>query len=171
MARSVSLPNLDYLRKKDVRLYETLRVIQENLIPGSQPSPPPVTGISVVSNGNGGFDIVLSDAGDVQREVNYFVEHDTSPDFQRARVEDLGASRSTVLQLGSGTFYFRAYSQYRFPPSPPSSPVVFGGSSPTGVRGGGTQTAPLQASTGSGSAPTNGQLGGSGFGKYTVRTQ
>jgi hypothetical protein len=166
----VTIRNLDYLQRKDQRLYEALTDIQRALVPQSQDPPPAVTAISVASLGNGSVDVTIADGGAVNQGVNYWVEHADNPNFLNARPEDFGGSRTGVIAIGSGTRYFRAYSQYRYPWSLPNSPVVFGGfGNPTGVVGGGTATPILQPSTGSGTGSTNGQQASWGFGKIRVR--
>ncbi|MGH9735424.1 MAG: hypothetical protein ACRD8A_12650 [Candidatus Acidiferrales bacterium] len=166
---NVQLPNLEHIRKKDPRLYETIRAIQQYLPPASQPAPPPVTNVSVASNGDGTVDVTFADSGAVTQQVNYFVEHAADATFFGARQEDFGASRNGSIRIGSTARAFRVFSQYRFPPSPPSEPVVFGGAAATLVGGGGSVATAPQASTGSGTASSSGQQSGQGFGKNRVR--
>jgi hypothetical protein len=166
----VQLPNLDYLRQKDPKLYETVKAIQGVLAPATQDPPPPVTAINVVSLGNGSVDVTFADGGPVNQGVNYFVEHADNENYTNARVEDLGASRGRVIAIGSPARAFRVYSQYNNPPSLPNEPTVFGGAgTPVFVSGGGPTTPPLQPSTGSGTASVTGQQPGQGFGRNTVR--
>jgi hypothetical protein len=167
MAESVFLRNLDHIRVKDPKIYEALIDIQNALRPVNQPAPPQVSGIAVTA-ANGWFTIALTDTGDVNAGVEYFIEYSTTAAFQQPIVVHNGASRTAVLNLGNQTLFWRAYSQYQNPLSPPSKPIVFG-NPPTGVVGGGAAVPPAVASTGSGTASTNGQQGGSGFGKQPIR--
>ena len=131
---------------------------------GTVSPPPTISALSVVASG-GIFDIQIQDNSPVNRGINYFVEYSTAASFAQPHVVDLGASRSYRATWGNQTLYFRAYSQY--PTSAPSATVYFGSSAaPTGVVGGGTAGPAPQTSTGSGTAPNNGQQGGAGFG-YT----
>lgn len=165
----VAVRNLDYIRKRDPRLYEALSDIRASLMPQTQDAPPPVTAINAVSLGNGAVDVTIADSGPVNHNVHYFVEHADNPQFLNPRPEHLGASRVAQIVVGTPDRYFRAYSQYVYPPSQPSAPVNFGGGTPTAINGGGTATPALQASTGSGTGATSGQNGGWGFGKVRVR--
>lgn len=167
----VKIRNLEYLRKKDVKLYEAIQDIQRFLPPAEQEPPPNVGNLSVLPLGNGAVDVTFADSGTVNQGVNYFVEHADNPDFRNARVEHFGASRNGTIVIGSGSRYFRVFSQYQNPHSLPSPPVIFGGpQGPFRVFGGGTPTPTLQPSTGSGTSSANGQQIGSGFGKIRIRT-
>ena len=166
----VKIRNLDYIQRKDPKFYEALTDIQRALVPATQEPPPQVTGINVVTLGTGAVDVTFTDRGAVNQGVNYFVEHADNPNFSNPRQEDFGGRRNGVIVIGSGTRYFRVFSQYRYPWSLPNNPVVFGGvGAPTSVTGGGTATPALQASTGSGTASSNGQQGSWGFGRVRVR--
>lgn len=169
MPSSVQLPNMSWIRRKDPRLYEILRVVQRYLPPATQPPPPPVSNVSVVSNGDGTVDVTFKDSGPVNQAVNYFVEHASDGTFFGSRVEDFGASRSGSVRIGGTARAWRVYSQYAFPPSVPNKAVTFGGATATMVGGGGAAQGP-QASTGSGTASPTGQQSGQGFGKNRVRT-
>lgn len=168
MAEPVFIPNLDHHRVTDPKLWESLTAIQSHLRPATQPAPPQVSGITVTA-ANGYFTVALTDSGAVGSGIHYFIEYSLTPGFEQPIVIDNGASRTLVLNLGAQTLFWRAYSQYLFPFSPPSPPIVFGGATPTGVVGGGAIAPPAVASTGSGTGATNGQQGGSGFGKQPTR--
>ncbi len=128
-------------------------------------APPQIGGVSVTS-ATGIFDAVITDNGTVNKTINYFLEYSVNVNFVQPHVIDLGASRSWRGFLGNQTLYFRAYSQYIG--SPASTPVNFG--APTAGVGGGALAGPaIQASTGSGTAPSNGQGGGQGFGNVDTR--
>lgn len=168
MAEEVFLPNLDHIRVKDPKMWEVFVKIQSHLRAATQPAPPQVSSI-VVTAANGWFNVVLTDNGDVNAGVEYFIEYSTTAGFQQPVVVHNGASRTAVLNLGNQTLFWRAYSQYQNPLSQPSPPIVFGGTTPLGVVGGGATVPPAVASTGSGTGSTNGQQGGSGFGKSPIR--
>ncbi len=135
-----------------------------------QPPAPPQN-ISVKA-ANGLAHVTITDSSQRSRSLNYFLEHDTNPAFPAPHVVHLVASRGAFLSLPAKdddgnpqNWYFRAYSMN--PGSTqPSEHIVFGGANaPTPVNvGGTTQLTPL-TSTGSGTASTTGQQGGSGFGK------
>jgi hypothetical protein len=142
---------------------------------GTMPSPPTVQQLQVKTNGAGLVHAVITDNNPIQRNLHYFVEYDTDPNFLKPHVVHLGASRSmNPLNLPAKddngnpqNFYFRAYSQY--PGSKPGTVVHFGGDTPTAVNPGGTQQMTLLPSTGSGTAQATGEQGGSGFGKVLFR--
>lgn len=131
--------------------------------PGVQSSAPPQITAFGVTSSNGQFFFVITDNSPINRNINYYVEYSTDIGFSHPHVLDLGASRTGTLWLGSGSFYFRAYSQYT-PVSPPSSFVNFG-IPPTLVAGGGSFAGvTLPQSTGSGTGLGNGTQGGVGAG-------
>jgi hypothetical protein len=141
---------------------------------GTMPAPPPVQSLTVKTNG-GLVHAVVSDNNPIQKNLHWFVEYDTDPAFNKPHVAHLGVSRSMQpINLpakdddgNDQTFYFRAYSQY--PGSHPSAPIHFGGTTPTAVNPGGTGQMTLLSSTGSGTAQSSGEQGGSGFGKVLHR--
>src|SRR5207253_3159090 len=118
--------------------------------------------------------VTISDNNAIQRGINYFIEHDTDPNFTNPQVEDLHASRQKTLSLPAmdddgnpQPRYVRVYSQYKG--SPPSAPIYFGGNTPTPVNPGGTAKLTLLRSTGSGTAQNSGEQGASGLGKVLFR--
>ena len=140
----------------------------------SQPDAP--TSINVKA-ANGLVHVTLSDTSQRSRALHYFVEADTSPSFPQPHVFQLNASRGLFTTLpalndssGAQSWYFRSYSMY--PGSEQRSEhQVFGGTyNPTPVSvGGSTALTPLP-STGAGTAETNGQRGGQGFGSPQFST-
>lgn len=143
---------------------------------GAMPPPPNIASLTVKSSGTGLVHAMISDPGNVSRNLQYFVEYDTNPAFTQPQVVHMGASRGALLHLpgkndgGDGqNFYFRGYSQY--PGSQkPSDRVVYGSTTtPTAVAPGGTDTLTLIPSTGSGTAANSGQEGGSGLGQNLKR--
>ena len=133
--------------------------------------PNPLNAINVAA-GSDSVHVTLEDNSQRSRALNYFVEWSANdPSFANPHVEHLVASRGRVLSLppmdadsNPYTYYFRAYSAY--PSSKiPSTPVYFGGKIPQAVTLSGSTTLTLLNSTGSGTAPSNGQRGGVGFGK------
>jgi hypothetical protein len=128
-----------------------------------------------VKASNGLVHAVINDQNQLRRGTHYFVEYDTDPSFRQPHVVHLGASRTMhPLNLPAlddnghpQKFYFRAYAQ--LPGGKPSKPVRFGGDTATAVDPGGTGQMTLLESTGSGTAPANGQSAGQGFGKQLHR--
>jgi hypothetical protein len=140
---------------------------------GESSPPPTVGGVNVKAAGEM-VHVTISDANQVSKPIEYFVEHSTSPNFVNPHVTHLVSSRGLFITLPSkndaGTaqpWYFRAYSQY--PGSQPSAPVYYGGLSPTAVTLSGTTHLTPLASTGSGTASPIGQQGGWGRGKTSYR--
>ena len=122
---------------------------------GTQPPPPPVQAINVKSNGSGLVHVTIDDHNEIAKNLHYFVEYDTDPNFPRPVVKHLGVSRTmdplTLPALDDQgqpqKFYFRAYSQY--PGSKqPGRHVNHGGTEPTGIDPGGTQMMTLLPSHG-----------------------
>lgn len=118
--------------------------------------------------------ITVDDAQPLQRGVQYHVELATNKQFSQPHVEHLGSSRGRFINLPTNdddgqphTWYARSYSQYQG--SQPSAFTYHGGDAPAGfTMGGATNLTPLP-STGSGTASSNGQQGGSGLGKVLLR--
>lgn len=138
-------------------------------------APPPLEAISVKA-ASGLVHVTLTHNAPIQKGINYFVEHSTDPSFAQPNVVHLGTSRGTVLNLpakndggGNTPHYFRAYAQY--PGSKATAPIYFGGNVPTPVSVGGTTQLTLLPSTGSGTAPANGQKAAQGFGDNLVRSK
>ena len=139
------------------------------------PAPPPIQALTVKSNGNGLVHAVINDQNALRRGVHYFLEYSNEPAFLQPHQIHLGASRSTTpfnlpAMDDNGNpqkWYFRAYSMY--PGSAPGQKVKFGGNTATAVDPGGTQQMTLLPSTGSGTAPANGQAAGQGFGSVLHR--
>jgi hypothetical protein len=172
--------NLSYIRTQDPKMAETFDDIVsgvDNVAAlsnvssqgGNITQPTNVGRVSVIA-ADGVFDIRIFDASPVTRGINYFVEYSTTPQFTNAIPIDLGTSRCHRCFLGNQTLYWRAYSQYIG--SAPSDPVYFGISfAPTAVVGGGSLVGPTpQASTGSGTASSDGTQSGQGFGLSQTRS-
>lgn len=112
----------------------------------------------------------------VDKGIKYFTEVDTSPNFPQPHVFEHGSSRSLFVNLptkdvnnNTQTYYARSYAQY--PGSDPTKPTVYGGlSGATAITMSGSSQVSLLPSTGSGTASTSGQQGGSGLGKTTTRS-
>jgi hypothetical protein len=138
-------------------------------------APPTIQGLSVKTDGAGNVHAVVSDNNPIQRNLHYFLEYSTDPSFPQPHVVHLGATRTmNPIALPANDdngkpqkFYFRAYSQY--PGGHPGQPIHFGGTTPSPVSPGGSAKMTLLPSTGSGTAPSDGQTGGSGFGKILFR--
>lgn len=142
---------------------------QVNVTPqGTTPPPIGISAISVAA-ADGIFDVALQDNNPVNRGIEYFLEYSLTADFAQPLVIHLGTSRNWRGHFGNQTLYWRAYSQY--PTSAPSPILPYGGvTSPIAVVGGGNPGPTLHASTGSGTAPSNGRSGGQGYGKQQNRT-
>lgn len=171
----ISLGQLKHIQRTDPRLYEAITSLQDSInklnnyhgidTSGNVKAPATIGGLNVTA-ANGVFRVTITDRSSVNKGITYFLEHDTSSSFPHPVTVDLGASRSWVDFLGSATFFFRAYSSY--PLSPPSSAVVFGGATPTGVAGGGAIAAPAPL-TGQGTGTSSLPNGGQGFGNYSIQ--
>lgn len=142
---------------------------------GKVSAPTPPDSISVASSGET-VHVSLTHNAPVNTNIHYFTEISTNPAFNQPIVHDHGTSRTpppfTLPTKDSNgntqKYYFRSLSQY--PGSPPSAPVVHGGTgSPTAVTLGGSTQLTLLPSNGSGTAPANGQSAGQGFGKQFSR--
>ena len=140
---------------------------------GFVPQAPTIQGL-MVKAANGLVHVSINDSNPISKNLHYFVEYSTDPAFSQPHVEHLGPSRGGVLNLpgktdGNATqnFYLRGYSQYQGGIA--GKPINFGGAIPTPVNPGGTTLLTLLPSTGSGTAPNNGERGGQGFGKVLKR--
>ena len=158
-----------YLAQALTRLASGVNNLGKNLAADASTNLPPPEApqsLTVKSNGAGLVHAVINDQSELRRGIHYFLEYDTNSSFMQPHVVHLGASRSmSPINLPAldddgnpQTFYFRAYKQ--LPGSHPSAPMLFGGE---------TQRLTLIPSTGSGTAPANGQSAGQGFGKQLHR--
>jgi hypothetical protein len=144
----MNIPNLQFIRSlPDIgaRLYEAFKAVQDqttnieqqtNTAAQQQPtSPPPINKIHVSTGPGGEFQIAITDNGQISRGINYFAEHDSSPNFTNPHVVDMGQSRNASLYLGNQTLHWRGYSSYAS--SLPSVPAYHGSQSqPIPVTGG-----------------------------------
>lgn len=165
-----NIPGLDYIRQKDPKLHETISAIVAALPKANLPAPNPITAINVSAQ-DGIYHATISDSGQVQKGIGYFLEYDTDQNFTKPTIIDLGASRQYRGYLGNQSLYWRGYSQMS-PPfnSMPSAPLVHGGKLPIVVPGGGAATGPtVLPSTGSGTGSITGEQGGVGHGVNLVR--
>lgn len=119
--------------------------------------------------------ITIDDSQQMLRGIHYHIELATNPQFSAPLVIHLGPSRQHFISLptkddagATHDWHARAYSQYQG--SQPSGFTFYGGgNAPLAFQmAGTTQLTPL-ASTGSGTASSNGQQGGSGLGKVLIR--
>lgn len=180
MPSNFQVKNLDYLRGQDPRLAEALQSLQDAVntmatqtgaAPQGPPSTPATPSALNVTAAGGIFDIAITDNNPSQSGVapDYFLEYSTQASFQQPVVIHLGPARNHRATLGNQTLYWRAYSQVGRS-SPPSPPVYFGGPRPIPVIGGGASFGPNPLpSQGSGTAPTSGLQGGSGYGILPAR--
>ena len=170
----MKIPNLAYLRNLPdfgKFLYEAFDSVQrqsttiERQVNGNaegQPQSPPAINSVKVTGQNGHFNVAIEDAGQVNRGIRYYVEHDTDPSFSNPHVVHLGDSRNANLFLGNQQLYFRAYSAYGS--SAPSAAAYHGSpTTPLAVRGGGSIGGPAKlASQGSGTGAPGVGLSGPG---------
>jgi len=143
-----------------------------NPVGDAQP-PPPVQNINLKAN-NELLHVTLDHNAKVYRGIRYFVEiSPNDQNFTRPLVVPLGPSRAShpiplpALDDNGAqvAYYVRAYAQY--PGGPPSTKTVFGGPlNPASVTLSGSTKMTLLSATGSGTAASNGQQGGQGYGKY-----
>lgn len=169
----LTLPHLPYIKSKDPRLHETFVALQNainsltkqaGLGPAGQITQSTIQSISVAA-ANGIFTVSIIDKSAAHLGVNYFIEYATNPGFAGAFTLFLGPSRDVNgWNLGSQTYYFRAFSQYQN--SQPSTRVVYGGTTPIGVAGGGSAPPTPQPASGSGSS-TGGGFGSLPGGRVT----
>lgn len=137
------------------------------------PDPPAALNVKVANNGEL-VHLTVEDNSSRDRARTYFIEHSANdPAFSQPFVHQLGAGRD--LKLNLPTFlddgvtvqdhYFRTYSMN--PGSKTASPHVYYGDvySPVAVNCNGTTAMTLLPSTGAGTAPSNGQKAGHGFGR------
>jgi hypothetical protein len=146
--------------------------ISTGVDPTGHISPPDPPQSIQVSAGSDHVHVTLTDSAQRSRALNYFLEWSANdPAFMKPNVEHLGASRGRVMALpakdGSGdviSYYFRGYSAYLG--SEVASDKIYNGPNlnPTPVTLTGASTLNLLTSTGAGTAPTSGEVGGQGFG-------
>lgn len=118
--------------------------------------------------------ITITDPNTAQRGGQYHLELATNPQFSQPHVVHLGSTRGHFVTLPTNddtgakhTWYARAYQQ--LPGSQPGPVTNYGGATAAGFQmQGATNMTPL-ASTGSGTASTNGQQGGWGLGRTQFR--
>jgi hypothetical protein len=167
-------------------LYQMLNLIQDHVnngfaqvgvtSAGKVDPPDPPEKLDVTAD-NGTVHAVITHNAPIQKNIRYYVEASANdPSFRQPHVFDLGSGRSLFAPLptkdDNGTdinWHFRSYAQYQGSKS--SEPINFGEKyNPTPiVVGGATQFTPM-ASTGSGTAPANGQLAGQGLGNDFQRS-
>jgi len=186
---------LNYVTQKDVymgnlfsRIIDAVNNLAANVgaaAVGKLPPPPPVNAINVAgsSPSNGIISVANSELlhltlthnSPIQRNIRYFTEVDTSPDFIQPHVIDHGTSRSVFVHLptqdsngNTQTYYVRSYAQY--PGGDPCKPYVLGGlTGAIGIQMGGSSKLTLLPSTGSGTASPTGQQGAKGLGDILYR--
>jgi hypothetical protein len=143
---------------------------------GDIPAPKSPDSVAVATGGEF-MHIAISHSGQLARNIHYFSEISTTPNFSQPIVIDHGSSRTShpfplpTFPNGGGSktnYYVRSYAQY--PGGPPSAPTVAGGlGSPTAFQMGGSTQLTLLPSNGSGTAPNNGQAAGAGLGRTQRR--
>jgi hypothetical protein len=161
----LTLPNVPYLRTLDPRLFETIQKLHDNILLVAQqtgvagnplPAPPSIASVTV-TGGNGDASVAISDPAGQQQPnlgLHYFVEYDVVPSFANPTVVDIGPARGSLVRVGTGHFYFRAYSSFRH--SPLSAKIPFGAPTLVDTTGASSPTPPGGGSGAGG--------GGGGFG-------
>ena len=151
-----NLPNLPYIRQDDKYYEQTFRAVEQavnrmsdqgNLDPtGAQlATPPQIGGVSVVESG-GIHDIQITDNSPAYNGLQYSAEYSRTSDFQNAHRIDMGESQNHRANLGSGPYFWRAYSKYSA--SLPSNPLYHGGETPVAVGSGEHAGPPMQTGMG-----------------------
>jgi hypothetical protein len=151
---SFKVPNLDHIWANNPLFAEALESLRNGIDtmgqklsvnpqgPTIAPSPPSAINVSAAS---GITHVSLQDSNPRTRNVHYFVEYDTNPNFSNAQTIHLGAARQVRVPTFLGTTYWRAYSQYA---DSPRSSIVYHG----------TTTAPTAVSDGAAGAGSSGLL-------------
>lgn len=167
-------PTQGTLIQKIINAVNTLASNTASSAVGRIAPPPPINAINVKMAGEYAH-VTLDHSGDIQQGVHYFVEAANNPNFIGAHPIHFGTSRTRdpihlAAKTDSGSaqnWYLRGYAQY--PGSDPSTPVNFGGPTPTAIAPTGSTQLTWQPSTGSGTAANNGQQVGWGYGKIQRR--
>lgn len=134
-----------------------------NVNPQGQTLPPaPPSALNVVAQ-NGITHVTLTDNNPRTRQVHYFVEYDTNPNFSNAHTVSLHIGRSARIPtfMGSTPFYVRAYSMY---PDGGRSNIIYKGTAqrPVAILDGAAAVGPpLPKTPGSGTS----KVPGHGFGQ------
>ena len=150
-------------------MYETFKALHQGLISlaqqaglgvSGQITAPELQSIAVTA-ANGIFSVSVVDKSETHLGISYFVEYADNPSFDNSHTLFIGPSRNeNGLFLGSGTFYFRVFSQYLN--STQSPKIVYGGATPLGVAGGGAIAGPTLPPT-----QGSGANGAGGYGRAT----
>jgi hypothetical protein len=167
-------PELGTLFQRIINGVNTLADNTASSAVGRLSPPPPINALNVKMAGEYAH-VTITHTGDIQQGVHYFVEAANNKDFIGAHPIHFGTSRTRdPIHLAALTdggddqqWYLRGYAQY--PGSDPSTPVNYGGPSPTAISPTGTTRLTWQPSTGSGTASNNGQQAAWGFGRIQRR--
>jgi hypothetical protein len=180
---SLNVRHLDWLRKLDVpsipgfgaRMHELVTDIingtnviesQTNSDAGGRPAPPSaIQGVRIIPHPQG-VDIAIQHDGEFYEGVHYLVDYSPTPNFQGARTQDIGSSRNHVFPIGQWNGYYQVRAKY--PTGQSTAPVIFGGPTPTLVRGGSASAVSLLPNQGAGTTSA-GQPPGFG-GAYRSQT-
>ena len=152
---------------------------------GKLPPPPPINSIQVQGSLDSTKNVITAPSeilhwtmthnSEVSKNIHYFTEIDTNPNFSQPHVISHGTSRTGILSLPAmnndnvqQTYYMRSYPQ--MPGSDAQKPTVVGGlANATQIQMTGTSKTTLLPSTGSGTASPAGTQGGKGFGDVLTR--
>jgi hypothetical protein len=124
----LNLPNLGYIRAlknapiDGPKLAETFDSVSRGVgnvanrlasnPSGVDNNPPQIAMLEAQHLGNGLVDIAITDNGNIQSAISYYVEYSVAPGFPNSRYIHLGTSRNATVYLPNGSYYFKAYSQY-----------------------------------------------------------
>jgi hypothetical protein len=87
--------------------------------------PPKIGTVQAQHLGAGMLNFAITDNGKIQRAIDYFVEIADNPGFSGAEVIHSSPSRNGHVPVPNGTWYVKAYSQYKFGGTP-SQPLTTG---------------------------------------------
>lgn len=132
------------------------------------PDPPAKLNVKVAGET---FHATIEDNSARSRAHNYFLEYSNQPSFSQSWVKHLGVSRDHVQTLPTKddngvthNWYFRTYSMESGSKKASSHVYLGEQGAPTAVQMQGSTNLTLLPSTGAGTAPSNGQKPGQGFG-------
>lgn len=92
---------------------------------GTDITPPKIGNLQAVHLGNGILNFAITDGGQIQRAIDYVVELANNPGFSGSETIHFSPSRNGRTIVPNGTWYVKAYSQYRLG-GPPSAGVTQG---------------------------------------------
>jgi hypothetical protein len=169
-------PELGSLLQRIITGVNTLADNTASSAVGRLSPPPPINALNVKVSGEYAH-VTIDHSGDIQQGVRYFVEAANNVNFIGAHPIHFGTSRTRdPIHLApkddagaEQKWFLRGYAQY--PGSDPSTPVPYGGTSPTPITTTGATQMTWNPSTGSGTSSNSGQQVGWGYGKISKRAK